>query len=82
MKSDDDVPLVPSAEQKQSGIEHSAGLHFEAAFGSSSTVQTTSSDPSAQSGLVSQNRALSMHSPLPHWSWPSGQTGSDVFKLG
>merc|ERR1712072_1580547 len=23
-----------------------------------------------------------MHSPLPHCSWPSGQTGSSVFKLG
>lgn len=45
-------------------------------------LQAFSSDPSLQSGLSSQKRALSIHSPLPHESLPSGQMGSSVFSLG
>lgn len=45
-------------------------------------LQAFSSDPSLQSGLSSQKRALSMHSPLPQESLPSGQMGSSVFSLG
>jgi hypothetical protein len=41
--------LVPSAEQKQSGRIHWAASHRGAAFGSSSTLQAVSSDPSLQS---------------------------------
>ena len=41
-----------------------------------------SSDLSAQSNFPSQKSALLRHSLLPHASWPSGQTGSFVFKLG
>ena len=73
---------LPSTEQKQSGITHSRGSHLAAALGSSSTVHETSSEPSEQSGLLSQNKILSIHSPLPHWSWLSGQTGSSVLRLG
>merc|ERR1712192_9323 len=38
--------------------------------------------PSCQSCLESQNNSLAMHSPEPHWSWPSGHTGSRVCRLG
>ena len=56
-------------------------IYFGAAFGSSSTVHATLSDPSAQSGLLSQNKSLAIHSSLLHCNWPSGQTGSSVFKI-
>ena len=73
---------VPSGEQKQSGNWHWLRSQSGALFGSWSTVQAFSSDPSEQSRLSSQNNFLSIHSPLPHCNWPSGQTGSSVFKLG
>ena len=41
-----------------------------------------SSDSSLQSGLPLQKSSLSTHSPLPHDSFPSGQTGSSVLKMG
>merc|ERR1719507_1014238 len=74
--------LVPSGEQKQSGSWHWERSQSGARFGSWSTVQAFSSEPSAQSGVSSQKSAFAMHSPFPHCSWPSGQTGSSVFRLG
>ena len=45
---------VPSAEQKQSGREQSAGSHTSALLGSSSTLHAFSSLPSLQSAFLSQ----------------------------
>lgn len=45
-------------------------------------LQAFSSDSSLQSGLPLQNSSLSTHSPLPQDSFPSGHTGSSVFKIG
>lgn len=74
--------LVPSDEQKHSGSWQVLRSHGGALFGSSVTEQMFSSLPSLQSRLRSQKRFLEMHSPLAHCSWPSGQTGSEVSKLG
>lgn len=41
-----------------------------------------SSDSSLHSGLPLQNSSLSIHSPLPHDNFPSGQIGSSVLKMG
>lgn len=41
-----------------------------------------SSDSSLHSGLPLQNSSFSIHSPLPHDNFPSGQTGSSVLKMG
>lgn len=45
-------------------------------------LQAFSSDSSLQSGLSLQNSSFSIHSPLPHDNFPSGQMGSSVFKMG
>lgn len=41
-----------------------------------------SSDSSLHSGLPLQNSSFSIHSPLPHDNFPSGQIGSSVFRMG
>lgn len=46
------------------------------------SLQAFSSDSSLQSGLPLQKSSLSTHSPLPHESLPSGQTGSSVLRMG
>lgn len=46
------------------------------------SLQAFSSDSSLQSGLPLQKSSLSTHSPLPHDNFPSGQTGSSVFRMG
>ena len=74
--------LVPSDEQKQSGSWHWLRSQSGARLGSESTPQAVSSEPSEQSCCSSQNNFLSMHSPFPHWSCSSGQTGSSVLKFG
>ena len=55
---------------------------MSALLGSSSTLQAFSSLPSPQSAFLSQKSSWGMHSPSPHWRFPSGQTGSWVFRLG
>lgn len=41
-----------------------------------------SSDSSLQSGFPLQKSSFSIHSPLPHDNFPSGQIGSSVFNMG
>lgn len=41
-----------------------------------------SSDSSLQSGFPLQKSSFSIHSPLPHDNFPSGQIGSSVFRMG
>lgn len=45
-------------------------------------LQEFSSDSSLQSGFPLQKSSLSIHSPFPQDNFPSGQTGSSVFKMG
>ena len=79
-----DLSTKPNSpgEHQQSGSTQAAGLQMSAPLGSSSTPHATSSEPSRQSGLVSQNSCRLMHSPSPHCSWPSGHCGVSVLRLG
>lgn len=45
-------------------------------------LQAFSSDWSLHSNLSLQKSSLSIHSPLPQDSFPSGHTGSSVLKMG
>jgi hypothetical protein len=53
-----------------------SGLYF------SYLLHADSSDSSLHSNLSLQNSSLSIHSPLPQESLPSGHTGSSVLRMG